>query len=182
MSSPIKPASGRRIITKRGVYGGVVFLAGLLLALVAWRAYSPGDSETVTVLSQLRYLGRSLDGGSGERMQWVFPEGYVFTWALYGLASAQVAEQLPREDPRRADLLDRTRTAVDRVDSQFARSTFPLRLDPPRGTFYCAWSLYLRAHHVRAAGVSDVSAEFLEKFEEDCAEFAAAIDRSPTRR
>jgi hypothetical protein len=178
MSPSITPASARNYFTKRRVYGGVVFAAALLLALLNWRAYSPGDSETL--LSQLRYLGRSLDGGSGERMQSIFPEGYVFAWALYGLASAQVAEQLPTDDARRVELLDRTRTAVDRVDSSFARSTFPLELDPPRGAFYCAWSLYLRAQYIRAAGVADVSAEFLETFDSDCAEFADAIDRSLT--
>ncbi|MBI3861839.1 MAG: hypothetical protein HY290_08075 [Planctomycetia bacterium] len=150
----------------------------LLLALVNFRAHRPGDAETV--VSQLQFLGDSLHEGSGERMQSSFPEGYVFTWALYGLASAQVARQLPQNDPRWAELLDRVRDAVDHVDSPIARSTFPKELDPPYGAFYCAWSLYLRAEYMRAAGADELTPTFVQKFEEDCTEFAHVLRRSQT--
>ncbi len=77
-------------------------------------------------------------------------------------------------------LLDRARTAVEQVDSPLARSTFPKELDPPYGSFYCSWSLYLRAEYIRAAGTDGDSAYILAEFERDCAEFAGALDRSPT--
>ncbi len=166
------------IIKKHRLYLCFVIPALILLALLNWRAHAPGDNETV--LAQLAFLGDSLQAGSGERMQQVFPEGYLFTWALYGLASAQIAQQLPPHDPRRAALLDRARNAVDHVDSPLARSTFPRDLDPPYGSFYCSWSLYLRAEYIRAAGAGGVLDRLLADFERDCAEFAGALDRSPT--
>lgn len=178
MSLRNKPAPRYKVIMKRWLYVGVVVAAGLLLGVLNYRAYSPGDTQTV--LSQLEFLGHSLHDGGGERMQQIFPEGYVFTWALYGLASAQVAQQLPQDDQRRAALLDRARTAVDCVESQLARSTFPVDLDPQCGAFYFSWSLYLRAKYIRAAGAREVSPGILERFERDCSELAGALDRSPS--
>ncbi len=67
--------------------------ATLWLVLLNRRLYRPGRVETA--LAQLRFLGHSLGDGEAERMQALFPEGYVSSWALYGLASAQVARALP---------------------------------------------------------------------------------------
>src|SRR5882672_4547286 len=94
-------------------------VAILWLAAVNWRLYKPGRVETA--IPQLRFLAKSLDGGAAERMQGLFPEGYVFTWALYGLASAQVARALPPSDARRAEMLHAARTAVANVESDHGK-------------------------------------------------------------
>jgi hypothetical protein len=160
----------------RRLYLAAAVPAVLFLALLNLRAYLPGDEGTV--LAQLRFLGNSLQVNGGERMQQIFPEGYVFTWALYGLASTQAAQGLPEGDPRRAELLERSRSAVAHVVSSRARSTFPDELDPPGGAFYNSWSLYLRANYIRAVGVNRIPSSVLLDFERDCDAFSAALERS----
>ena len=113
-------------------------------------------------------------------MQQLFPEGYVFSWALYGLAAAETARQLPLTDPRRPALLTRTQSAIRHLDSPTARAPFSAGLDPPYGAFYAAWRLYLRASYVRAAGANHVGPALLAGFENDCAALAATFERSPT--
>lgn len=154
---------------------GVTLLA---LLFVNVRAERPGDLGTV--MAQLRHLGSALDHGAGESMQRLFPEGCVFTWALYGLAAAQVADQLPLGDPRRADCLERARHAVERVDSDAARRSFDPGLELPYGAFYNGWSLYLRAQYLRAVGVAGAPAPIVLGFRTDCARLADAFARSPT--
>lgn len=162
---------------RRWLYLTAVVPALLFLALLNIRAYLPGDEGTV--LAQLRFLGNSLQSNGGERMQQIFPEGYVFTWALYGLASTQAAQGLPEENPGRAELLERSLSAIDHVVSSRARSIFPDELDPPGGAFYNSWSLYLRANYIRAAGVNRVPSSLLLAFESDCDAFSGALERSP---
>ncbi len=157
---------------------------GLAMAIVALvvllniRAHRPGNVDTA--IAQIRFLDRSLQEGAAERMQAVFPEGYVFTWALYGLASAQIARQLPPRDARRGEFLGRARATVGRLDAAVARSTFDAGLDPPYGAFYASWSLYSRAEYLRAAIGEALDPGFVRDFENDCARFAAALERSET--
>lgn len=147
-----------------------------ILALLNLRAHRPGDINTT--VAQLRFLQDALSRNAAEQMQQPFPEGYVFTWALYGLASAQVARSLPSTDSGREHHLAEARRAIQRLRSSKARSTFSAELEPPYGAFYTSWSLYLLAEYIRAAGVSTVSSELLSSFQDECMQFAAALNRS----
>ncbi len=42
------------------------------------------------VLPQLNFIGTSLRNGSAEQMQALFPEGYFFSYVLYGLIPEQL--------------------------------------------------------------------------------------------
>lgn len=154
-------------------------LAGVLVALVLLvnvRLHRPGSDRTTR--AQLEFLAQALDQGGAVRMQRWFPEGYVFTWALYGLASAQVAREMARDDPERASLLRGAQHAVRAVRSDSARSTFDAELSPPGGVFYSAWSLYVLAEYVRAAGQANVSDAVLTMFRDECDRFALALASS----
>jgi len=146
------------------------------LTLVNLRAYRPGDLDTS--IAQLRFLQETLSDDAAEQMQQLFPEGYVFTWTLYGLTAAQVARLLPSKDPRRTHFLAEAARAVEHVRSPQARSTFNAELQPPYGAFYASWSIYLFAEYIRSAGISKVPDTFLNLFEAECAQFAAALNRS----
>ncbi len=151
------------------------FLASLVL-LGNVRLHRPGSDQTAR--AQLQFLAQSLDEGGAERMQRWFPEGYVFTWALYGLASAQVARDLAVDDPDREVLLREAAKAVRSVRSDVARSTFPSELHPPGGAFYSAWSLYVLAEYVRSVGKDRVPESVLTMFRDECDVFAAALESS----
>jgi hypothetical protein len=74
---------------------GVALLAAALL-LLNLRFYLPNaadygpDRIGANVVPQLTFIGAALRDGAGQRMQRLFPEGFVFSHALYGLAWAQV--------------------------------------------------------------------------------------------
>jgi hypothetical protein len=149
-----------------------------LLLLLNSRLYGPLDPDLTT--AQLRHLATALERGGAERMQALFPEGFVFTWALFGLASVQVAERLSPSDPHRDELLADAHHAVRRVLSPQARSTFDAALDPPYGAFYASWSLYLRSAILRAEQRTGQKREKGAEFEADCDAFAAALERNPS--
>lgn len=158
-----------------------LFVMALAAIILVWMGainiglYGPRRMETA--LAQLRFLSGALDGGGAASMQTVFPEGYVFTWALYGLASAESARALPPTDGRRAGLLLAARTAVGKVVSDIARIPFESDMEPAHGAFYSSWSLYLRSVVLRATGAG--SAPFdLAEYERDCASFVAALSES----
>ena len=148
----------------------------LLLLLVNLRLYTPGRTETA--MAQLRFLKQSLSEGGAERMQTLFPEGYLFTWALYGLASANVARTLPADDARRIEALRAAREAVTHLDSEPAKGTFVADMTPRYGAFYASWSLYLRSAVLRASGPADPAPFDRARFEKDCDDFASALSSS----
>ncbi|MEM6783869.1 MAG: hypothetical protein AAF624_09070 [Bacteroidota bacterium] len=150
----------------------------LLLLIVNVRLYSPGDLDTS--LAQLAYLRTALGEGAAEDMQRTFPEGYVFTWSLYGLASAQAAQQLPSDDPRRRALLDEARRAVERLDTDAARAPFPAYLPPDHGAFYASWRTYVLATYVRTASPARVEPALLAQLDRYCQQLASALGRSAT--
>ena len=151
-----------------------------LLAL-AWLITRPYDRDhREAVLAQLRYLEGRLDGGAAEEMQRLFPEGYVFTWALYGAAAAQTARQPGVDGAQRTHLLTEAERAVAAVRSERARATFAHRMDPPYGAFYTSWSLYVLAEYVRAAGPQHVAPETPAAFTALCDQFAQTLEQSPS--
>ena len=159
----------------------LVALAALLgvaldVSAINVRLYRPSRMETA--LAQLRFLQGTLEDGGAARMQQWFPEGYVFMWALYGLAAAQSAEALPPTDARRAELREAAPTAVVEIASDQARSTFDPDMDPPYGAFYAGWSLYVRSVVLRAFGTHAPPPFDLDAYEQDCDRLDAAIGRA----
>ena len=150
---------------------GVLFLQNI-------RIHNPGNLKTT--IAQLHFLKKDLADGAAERMQNIFPEGYVFTWALYGLSSAQVSIQLNHSDPERIYYLEETKRAVEHVRSAQGKAVFNKNLDPPFGAFYFSWSLYLLAEYIRAAGPDEISAELVSSFKDECLRFSEALNRSKT--
>lgn len=152
---------------------GLVSLALAILLLLNVRLHRPGGPSTVQ--AQLRYLEGALGRGAAGEMQALFPEGYVFTWSLYGLASARMAGQLDAGDAHRAHLLAEARRALAAIRSGTGRSTFEPEMDPPHGAFYASWSLYVLAEYVRAAGPANLPPALVEEFTLECDRFARAL-------
>ncbi len=166
-----------RRIALNAVVATVACAALLWLACLNFRTYRPGRLDTA--VAQLAFLEGALHEGAGERMQALFPEGYVFTWSLYGLASAQAAAALPH-DARRAQLLHAAADAVAHVQSDVARRTFVREMDPEYGAYYQSWSLYLRSVVLRSLPPGDAVPFDTAAYGRDCERFADALRRSPS--
>lgn len=158
---------------KRVLLGAVLIPVLAVLLLLNVRPYRPGGPPAVQ--AQLRHLEGTLARGAATEMQDLFPEGYVFTWALYGLASAQLAGQLGTHDARRAHLLAETRRALAAVHSEEGRAPFEAEMSPRHGVFHASWALYLLAEYVRAAGPANLPPPVVQEFTREADRFAQAL-------
>lgn len=73
------------------------------------------DGRPPGVDRQLSYLRAALDDGAGEDAQAMFPEGWFFAHALYGLARVETGLRQPAEG--RDEALREARWALARLES-----------------------------------------------------------------
>jgi len=124
-----------------GIIGATTFaLASCNLSL-----YSrvPETTQYKDTEAQFAYLKEALKNGAAEDMQALFPEGYFFTYVLYGLSWVNVglAENL---DPAvREQALFEARQAYARLNEPAGKQPFPEAQNPPYGIFYSGWRNYL---------------------------------------
>ncbi len=151
------------------MYIAAAALLTLLLLVPQVRMYRD-DLPRTDVVAQLRFIRAELDSGSAEEMQGMFPEGYVFSYVLYGLTWTDIA----RGDPTyRDEALREARWALRHVDSPTGRAVFDARLRPAYGVFYVGWSSRLRGAVIELAGAT---APETARFTADCEALAAAFD------
>ena len=125
-------------------------VAALALGRVALAPDPATPAGTRTALAQLAHLGRGLEARADE-MQDVFPEGRVFTLALYGLAWVDVG--LGSTDPAlRARALGEARLALALAEAPRSRVIFVEAGGLPYGMFYEGWTGHLRAGTLHLAG------------------------------
>jgi hypothetical protein len=132
------------------------------------------DGEPPGVRRQLTFLRHALDEGAGEQAQQLFPEGYFFLNALYGLAWVELGQR----DVDRSDALREARWALSRLDTPAGRAKFSPELVPSYGVFYVGWTTWLRGGVLSlqpAAGRDPVE---VARLAADAAALAAAFDAS----
>jgi hypothetical protein len=108
-----------------------------------------------------------MHGGAPQEMQHLFPEGAPFAYALYGLASCNLANG--GHGMQRQELLDEARWSLEQLDSDEVKGRFPLLLPPDHGAFLSGWTAYLHGNVLGALSV-------IERSEEDVAVFRARCD------
>ncbi|MBH0777849.1 hypothetical protein [Nocardia bovistercoris] len=153
----------------RAMYVVVAVLLAVALFVPQVRMYRQEQSHT-EIVAQLRFLRERLDSGLGGEMQSMFPEGYVFSHVLYGLAWTDVARE---QANYRDQAVREARWALQRLDSPSGRAVFDARSRPAYGVFYVGWSSRLRGAVIELAGAG---APETERFTADCEALAAAFD------
>jgi hypothetical protein len=126
-----------------------------LLSLVAINrvVFSPDprtERGTRVALAQLAYLKPGLEARA-DAMQELFPEGRVFTLALYGLAWVDVGRG-SSHPALRARSLAEARRALALAEAPRSRDNFGPTGTLPYGVFYEAWTAHLRAGTLHLAG------------------------------
>ncbi|MEV6630919.1 hypothetical protein AB0M54_09220 [Actinoplanes sp. NPDC051470] len=149
-------------------------VAVCLGALIAAVRLVVADHHPASVRRQLAFVRSELESGAAHDAQAMFPEGYFFMYALYGLTEVDLGRGEP--PPDRADELAAARWALAALDSADGRAPFDAGLIPSFGVFYRGWSNWLRGGIVAL----DPSGPEATRFERDSAELAAAFDASPT--
>jgi hypothetical protein len=145
-------------------------LVTLLALVAAGRLVTP--QQTPGVRQQLTFLRAQLDAGAAEEAQRLFPEGYFFLHALYGLAHVDLGRAAA--DP--AEHVREARWALDRLATPAGRAPFDAGLTPAYGVFYQGWSNWLRGGIVSL----DPDPALRRDFASASAALAAAFDAAPT--
>ncbi|BCJ60337.1 hypothetical protein Jiend_37590 [Micromonospora endophytica] len=151
---------------------GVVAVVGAV-RLVAPASAGP-DGEPPGVRRQLTFLRAALDDGAGERAQGLFPEGYFFSHALYGLAWVELGLRAPAGEREQA--VAQARWALGRLESPAGRAPFSETLTPEYGVFYQGWTNWLRGGVLSLQPAQDRDAGELARFVDSAVGLGAAFD------
>lgn len=131
------------------------------------------------VLLQLNYLESAIKYENlGERMQQIFPEGYVFVNALYGLAWCEVALSDINDTKTKDKAIQESLYAYENIDSEFAKLIFPADLNPPLGIFYCGWKNYLLSKILSVSDTFPNSEKYISQFSMQSEQIVNALQAS----
>jgi len=165
-------------------------LALLLLLFNCNFHYSPDFDSSAAgaynedVHHQLLHLKNRMHDGAAVDMQAIFPEGFLFMSALYGLAWADLVSGLPINE-----LTDEEHTvyeaheeidwALANIASNTGRRPFREDLPLPYGVFYRGWENVLLGRKVRLLAPADTSSAQVLTFRQNSDAIAAAFDAAP---
>ena len=130
------------------------------------------------VVYQLNFLKAKIDEGEAIKMQQQFPEGFVFFYAMYGLAWSE----LIRNQPDSTDIfkrgLEEVSLSVDAIFSPQGKRTFTEDLPLKYGAYYRGWSNYLLAQKLKLTKASNRKMIDVERYQRNCREIAKAMEKS----
>lgn len=159
---------------------GLIGAVTLTLGRCNVRLYSPVPERTqyADVEGQFNALRQALDDGAAERMQGLFPEGYFFSYILYGLAWVNVGLQ-ENLDPSVADrALTEARWAYGKLSEPAGVAPFPADQSPPHGIFYLGWRNYLLSGILLLQQPNPLVPQELELYQQQCEAIADALTAS----
>lgn len=130
---------------------------------------NPAERKNDIIL-QLNFLETCLkEKNLGTEMQQLFPEGFVFVNALYGLSWCELILSDPKQDPAlKIRAFQEALYAFNEVDSEKARRTFDPTLDPEYGIFYNGWRNYLLSKILSIDTSFQGSRFYIHKFKTQC--------------
>jgi len=159
----------------RWLYLIFIGLITFLALVVNLRLYT--GTDTGDVVEQLRFIRSALENGAADEMQDYFPEGYFFSYALYGLAWVDTGI---RQDELRVQALIEARWALEHLDSEAGRAVFSPSLNPHYGVFYVGWSNWLRGGILKLQPADARDEAEIERFRLEADNLAAAYADSET--
>jgi len=159
----------------RWLYLIFIGLITFLALVVNLRLYTGADADDV--IEQLRFIRSALENGTADEMQAYFPEGYFFSYALYGLTWIDTGI---RQDELREQALTEARWALEHLDSDAGRAVFSPSLNPHYGVFYVGWSNWLRGGILKMQPADARDEAEVERFRLEADNLAAAYADSQT--
>ncbi|MBI5835219.1 MAG: hypothetical protein HZB16_23175 [Armatimonadetes bacterium] len=127
--------------------------------------------------AQLRWLGWDLRHGGGQRMQDLFPEGWFFVHALYGLSWVALGRA---DERRRGEAVVEARWALDQLGREEGMAPFRGVSEPPGGVFAAGWTAWLQAEALSLVPAAARDAAEVARFEAGCRSLAAAFEAAAT--
>ncbi len=158
---------------------GVIAVITFAIFWINFKLYSGNDTaeeEKVDVIKQLNFLENELKNKNlGERMQQVFPEGFVFTNVLYGLSWCELANSgLIADKKLKEKALKEALFAYNEIASENARVIFEPDLNPRYGIYYVGWKNYLLSKILQIDTTFD--AKYITLFSAECERISGALN------
>lgn len=138
-----------------------------------------GQPVNYDLLCQLRGLQDALNNNADEKMQQLYPEGFVFFNALYGLSWCEFIRTLQPASELYQEGHAEIQRAFNNIDSEQGKKIFDESLLLPYGSFYTGWSTYLLGKKLAVEPVFARNQEEVQEFEEQCRKIASAIQTHP---
>lgn len=138
-------------------------------------------SEQVDIERQLNFIEVELkEKELGRMMQHLYPEGFVFVNALYGLSWCELAMAEPNNEALQARALREALYVYNEIDSKQGRAPFPDGLQPEHGIFYCGWRNYLLAKILQAHPDFENRDQYVNTFQKQSWAIALAMRNAQT--
>lgn len=160
----------------------------VLVLLLLWMNYALYDSPSfkeqsgaevnVDVYRQLTFLERRLKAGEGQKMQRIFPEGFVFINVLYGLAWTNVLDDVDADTELYLKGIAEVDWALSELESETGKQIFTADLPLPYGAYYYGWTTYLLGRKLSVQPKALVDSTDVLQFRQNCRIISEALDRS----
>lgn len=159
----------------------IILIIGLLIVNIKIHYVPPTKTINSRVincdlLKELRGLKHSIQNNADVEMQKIYPEGYVFLNALYGLAWCNFIENSGRKYFNEGHV--EIQNTWNRVNSDFGRSTFDPDLPLAYGAFYTGWSTYLLGKKLGIERRVDRNTNEVSQFKNQCEQIASSIEKN----
>ncbi len=129
----------------------IIILISLFTLILIWingALYSDNFTHSKLeqdIIRQQNFIKNELKNNkAGEKMQDIFPEGFVFLHALYGLTWCDLVKASPKASVSfKRKALEEALFAYNKINTIEAMSTFESDMTPYNGIFYIGWKNYL---------------------------------------
>jgi hypothetical protein len=162
------------------ILGFIIFIS-LVITLINFKLYPADKADSKKDIGlHLNFLESELKHNNlGNKMQEIFPEGFVFVNALYGLAWCEygMADSNPSV---RKKALNEALFSYDQISSEKAKSIFETGLIPEHGIFYTGWNNYLLSKILLLDSGFANSTEYKNIFQKQCNSISVAFMDSKT--
>lgn len=159
----------------------IILLVGVVTVNIRLNYIPPievvkGDTLNTDLLKELRGLKSTLYEGADIDMQKIYPEGYLFINALYGLAWCNFLETTKSKPSIYfKEGHDEIQNAWNKINSEIGRAPFNQELSLAFGAFYTGWSTYVLGKKLKIEQPTNRNEIDVALFKQQCERIDSAI-------
>lgn len=127
---------------------------------------------------QLQFLKNELQQGAATDMQNIFPEGFIFIQALYGLAWYDMARPLKNTHPIYQEAIQELDDVIAQLHSEDGTYIFQKKLPLEYGAFYKGWTSYMIGKRLALQTDTIQDVTLIQTFKKNCFQIKNAIEKS----
>lgn len=137
------------------------------------------DTLNIELLAELHGLKSAIMNNADKDMQQLFPEGFLFMNALYGLSWCNFIGRLDPSSKYFNEGVQEIQRAYDKINSAQGQSSFDDSLPIPYGAFYAGWSTYLLARKLNLEQPESSNLDEVKNFKSQCLQISRVIRSTP---